>query len=340
MASVIYELWRRDDRSLVVMPGTLPIDATLVVAELTNHLEEAWTPVIATDVDGENALPLRLDNENPAFMRYSAVRRVARTVFIGSAPVKEAANRGIDDRRIKLGCVQPGEAPATFGDALRRLTNNALYLSTDGQRYWYSLQQTVTRLAADRAAMQRADDVDEEIRRRLREDRARGDFRRVHATPTVPGDVDDAPKARLAVLGPDYPIPPRRRRVRRSNSPRASSTTARAARARIATCSCSSPPTRHGSRSYATRHATILHGSPFGATRTRSTSTRCSARKPRRAGASGTRRSRGESVRRTSGSWSRHRPRRTRRFGGRSPARRDRIRRLSVLRGSSAPRKA
>ncbi len=204
MASVIYELWRREDRSLLITPGTLPIDASPVVAELTNYLDEAWTPVIATDIDGENALPLRLDNENPAFMRYSATRRVARTVFMGSAPVSEAANRGVDDRRIRLGCVQPGESPATFGDALRRLANQALYLSTDGQRYWYSLQQTVTRLAADRAAVIKPDDVDEEIRSRLRGSRERGDFARVHPAPLSPGDVGDEPEARLVVLGPEH----------------------------------------------------------------------------------------------------------------------------------------
>ena len=204
MAAVIYELWHRDDRSLLILPGTLPMVASPVVAELTNYLDEAWTPVISTDVDGENASPLRLDNESPTFGRYSAARRVARTVFMGSAPITEAANRGIDDRRIKLGCVQPGEAPATFGDALRHLANRALYLNTDGQRYWYSLQQTVTRLATDRAGTIRDDDVDEEIRRRLFADRDRGDFARVHVAPAGPADVDDEQEARLVVLGPEH----------------------------------------------------------------------------------------------------------------------------------------
>ena len=204
MATVIYELWRRDDRSLLVMPGTLPLGEGPVVSELKNYLDEAWVPVIAKDVDGENATPLHLDNENPTFGRYSAARRVARTVFMGSAPVTEAANRGIDDRRIKLGCVQPGEAPATFGDALRHLANRALYLSTDGGRYWYSLQQTVTRLAADRAALIRPEDVDEEVRRRLLAERERGDFARVHPAPTSPGDVEDTAEARLVVLGPEH----------------------------------------------------------------------------------------------------------------------------------------
>lgn len=204
MATVIYDLWSRDDRSLLIMPGTLPLGEGPVVSELKNYLDEAWAPVIAKDVDGENATPLHLDNENPTFGRYSAARRVARTVFMGSAPVTEAANRGIDDRRIKLGCVQPGEAPATFGDALRHLANRALYLSTDGGRYWYSLQQTVTRLAADRAALVPPEDIDEEIRRRLLAERERGDFARVHPAPTAPGDVEDTAEARLVVLGPEH----------------------------------------------------------------------------------------------------------------------------------------
>ncbi|GJD16394.1 hypothetical protein RIVM261_013500 [Rivularia sp. IAM M-261] len=64
--------------------------------------------------------------------RDSACRRVARTIYLGSAPTLRAANRGLEDRRIKLGCVQPGESVSTFGDALRRLTDQAthLYIST------------------------------------------------------------------------------------------------------------------------------------------------------------------------------------------------------------------
>ena len=207
MAAVVHELWERNDPSLLIMPATIPIDAPAVSSELTRYLEEGWTPVIESDVDGPNALPLRLDRDNPNLGRYSATRRVARTIYLGSAPTQQAANRGLDDRSIKLGCVQPGEAPATFGDALRRLTDQATYLYVDGQRYWYSLQPSVTRLARDRAVSHFSDDdVDEEIRRRLRPaERQRGDFAAVHAAPASPGDVPDDPEARLVVLGPEYP---------------------------------------------------------------------------------------------------------------------------------------
>ncbi|RIK10616.1 MAG: AAA+ family ATPase [Acidobacteria bacterium] len=207
MAAVIHELWRREDSSLMIMPGTVPIDDADVLNELTRYLEDGWEPVIATDVDGPNALPLRIDAENPSLGRYSATRRVARTIYLGSAPQQAAQTRGIDDRSVKLGCVQPGETPATFGDALRHLTDQATYIYVDGKRYWYSLQPSVTRLALDRAASHFSDaDVDEEIRARIGTAASpRGDFAKVHVAPRAPGDVPDEPEARLVILGPEYP---------------------------------------------------------------------------------------------------------------------------------------
>ena len=104
--------------------------------------------------------------------------------------------------------MQPGESPATFGDALRRLTDQATYLYVDGQRYWYSLQPSVTRLAHDRAAQVREDDIDEEIRARLASATrgpARGDFGTVHPAPRSPAEVPDEPEVRLVVLGPEHP---------------------------------------------------------------------------------------------------------------------------------------
>jgi len=205
MAAVIHSLWERQDANLLIMPATVPIDDPVVQFELTRYLDDQWTPVIAKDVDGEHSLPLSLDREVPNLGRYSACRRVARTIYVGSAPTQRAANRGIDDRQVKLGCVQPGETVATFGDALRRLTDRATYLYVDGRRYWYSTQPTVTRLAEDRAAQLHEHDVLDEIVRRLQgEARSRGDFHRVHAC-SGSSDIPDEREARLVILGPEHP---------------------------------------------------------------------------------------------------------------------------------------
>ena len=205
MAAVIHSLWERQDSNVLIMPGNVPVDDQLVQFELTRYLEDQWVPVIEKDVDGANSLPLTLDRENPNLGRYSACRRVSRTIYMGSAPTLRASHRGIDDRQVKLGCVQPGEAVATFGDALRRLTDSATYLYVDGKRYWYSTQPTVTRLADDRAGQMTDDQVSDEIIKRLREQaRTRSDFSKVHAC--VPSsDVPDEREARLVILGPDFP---------------------------------------------------------------------------------------------------------------------------------------
>jgi hypothetical protein len=205
MAAVIHSLWERQDSSVLIMPGHVPVDDQIVQFELTRYLEDQWVPVIEKDVDGSNSLPLNLDRENPNLGRYSACRRVSRTIYMGSAPTFRASHRGIDDRQVKLGCVQPGEAVATFGDALRRLTDSATYLYVDGKRYWYSTQPTVTRLADDRAGQLSDDQLSDEVIKRLREQaRSRADFSKVHAC-APSSDIPDEREARLVILGPEFP---------------------------------------------------------------------------------------------------------------------------------------
>ena len=209
MASVIYELWAQDDKSLLIMPATVPMSAGPVQFELTRYMEDPWVPVIEKDVDGPNALPLGIDRDVPNLGRYSAARRVARTLYMGSAPTLNAAHKGLDERHIKLGCVQAGESIPVFGDALRRLTNQANHLYEDGTRYWFSTQPSVTRMALERAHQCKDDDVLEEIKRRIRDDlkdvRQRGDFASVTVAPSSPNDVADERDARLVILGPDFP---------------------------------------------------------------------------------------------------------------------------------------
>jgi predicted AAA+ superfamily ATPase len=207
MASVIHCLWERGDRNPLIMPATLPIDDPRVRDELTRYLADSWKPIIESDVDGPASLPLRIDAEAPNLGKLSATRRVARTIYLGSAPLAAAANMGLDDRRVKLGSAMPGEAVPIFGDAMRRLAAAATYLYQDGARYWYSTQPTVAKLARDRAnqLLREPDKVAHELEERLRADVAqRGEFERVVVMPGSGADVPDELELRLVVLGPQH----------------------------------------------------------------------------------------------------------------------------------------
>lgn len=208
MAAVIHSLWERGDRNPLILPANIPIDDPQVQFELTRYLSDNWAPILEKDVDGPSALPLRIDREVPNLGKYAACRRVARTIYLGSAPIVTAANRGLEDRWIKLGCVMPGESPSVFGDALRRLSSAATYLYQDASRFWYSTQPTVTKLAEDRAEQYKRDPdaVDEELAKRLRKDlQNRGEFSRVYPLPGSGADVPDDMDARLVVLSHEYP---------------------------------------------------------------------------------------------------------------------------------------
>lgn len=208
MAAVIHSLWEKGDRNPLILPSTVPIDDARVQSELTRYLSDNWAPIIEKDVDGPNSLPLKIDSEQPNLGKLHATRRVARTVYLGSAPTAAAAHRGLEDRRIKLGCVMPGESPAVFGDALRRLAATATYLYQDGPRFWYATQPTVTKLAEDRANQLKRDPdkVAQELDERLRADlRKTGDFSRIHPLPRSGADVPDDLDTRLVVLPAEYP---------------------------------------------------------------------------------------------------------------------------------------
>ena len=205
MAAVIHQLWTRGDGSLLIMPGTLPLDAAPVRNELLRYLADTWDAVFDTDIDGSESRPFAIDGHVPALGRYSAARRVARTIFIGSAPsVAEMRVRGLEEIRIRFGCAQPGEPAAVFGDALRRMGGQLTYLYTDGSRHWYDTRPTVNKLARDRAQSYSGQEMHAEIVARLRSVPKNRDFAAFHVAPPETSDVVDDDRARVVVLRPEF----------------------------------------------------------------------------------------------------------------------------------------
>ncbi len=86
MAKVIFRLWKDDNKDLMILPGSLPLYDGGARNELTYYLSAGWDPVIERDIDGERAEAAELENREPRFGQVNAARRVARTLFLGSAP--------------------------------------------------------------------------------------------------------------------------------------------------------------------------------------------------------------------------------------------------------------
>jgi predicted AAA+ superfamily ATPase len=212
MAKVIYRLWKGNNTDLMILPGSLPLFESDVRNEMTYLLPPGWQPVIEGDIDGDRAETAELEAREPRLGQVNAARRVARTLFLGSAPASAATKpgvRGLDRGRVVLGCLQPGQAPAIYTDALGRIADRLHYLNTNGDkgsdtaRYWFDTRANLRREMEDRK--RRFDDA--EVRKRVEEVTRRlfansGLFDAVHVF-TPHADVPDDSVLRLVVLSTD-----------------------------------------------------------------------------------------------------------------------------------------
>gem|GEM_PF-6765142 len=167
MAKVIYRLWKDGNRDLMIMPGSLPYYDANVKNNSIYYLPQGWDPVMDKDIDGENAQTTAIDTQDPRLGKIQAARRVARTIFLGSAPsVGSQMVRGIDGKRINLGAVSPGMPVSTVRDALSRLSDRLHYLNSGDGRFWFDVRPNLRREMEERKRRfeNRANEVNPEIR--------------------------------------------------------------------------------------------------------------------------------------------------------------------------------
>jgi len=207
LALTIEGLWNGNSKDLLIMPSSMPIDDNDVRNELVRFLDNQWEPIISQDVDGAQSVPTQLDKENPNFGRVSACKRVARSLYMGTAPGANRERKGINDQRVKLACVMPGEPIAVFGDALRRLGDRGRYIQQDGDRYWIDTSPNLNRTAEDyrESYLRQGEELLAEANQLLsKEASRRGLFDGIHASQLDTSGIPDEPATRLVLLAAQY----------------------------------------------------------------------------------------------------------------------------------------
>lgn len=213
MAKVIFRLWQDNNKDLMILPGSLPLYDGNARNELIYYLGPGWDPVMDRDIDGEKAETTTLEAKETRFGSVQAARRVARTVFLSSAPSSVNAKpgtRGIDRARVLLGCLQPGQTSSLYSDALNRLADQLHYMSSSGDkaqdatRFWFDTRANLRREMEERK--KRFEDKNE-VRGRMaaviKKLTANATFFDGTHIFTPHGDVPDDSQLRLVVLPPE-----------------------------------------------------------------------------------------------------------------------------------------
>ena len=203
MAKIISELWNEGNSDLLIMPGNLPLDDD-VKTEFLSYLDAGWDPVIDGDIDGERSEAYRLDSAQPRLGKELACRKVARTIFLGTAPGSQnRLKRGIDKKQIMLGIVQPEQSIAIYSDALDQLSNKLHYLNIGEDQYWFDIKPNLTKEMEERKKRFNLDDtILPEIKKILKDVfKPSGIFEAVHIF-TQSSDIPDDKSLRLVILPP------------------------------------------------------------------------------------------------------------------------------------------
>ncbi len=207
LALTIESLWSGNSKDLLIMPSSIPIDDNDVKNELVRFLDNEWEPIISQDVDGAQSIPTYIDKENPNFGKVSACKKVARSLYMGTAPGTERQQKGINDKNVKLGCVMPGEPIPVFGDALRKLSDRGRYIQQDGDRYWIDKSPNLNRTAEDYklSYLREKDDLIFELNVLIQnEGKKRGGFSGIHAGQINNSEIPDTTNTRLVFLAAQY----------------------------------------------------------------------------------------------------------------------------------------
>ena len=161
MAIVIHRLWNSNDKDALIMPGTLPLEDPVVRNKSIHYLPNGWEPVIEREIDGPRSAAMDIDGHDTRFGSLQAARRVARTIFLGSAPSNAAQTvRGIKVEGILLGTAQPGQAVGTYEDVIKRLRDRLHYLYGEKDSYWFDTRPNLRReMESRKANLKEADDV-------------------------------------------------------------------------------------------------------------------------------------------------------------------------------------
>ena len=205
LALAISRLDLSDDAAPLILPANLPFSDPTLAAEFVKLLGRQWESV-RTEVDSDNSLA---DDIDKSFQRFrdlgGAARRLARTIFLGSAP--SGAVRGLDERQIRLGAVQPGQGVSVYNEALSRMSGRLYYLYETNGRHYFHAEENLNKVAADRREQLGADQVNAHIVGQLKE--AVGRRPDVIVCPGDSADVPEAERVRLVILRPEATRPTR-----------------------------------------------------------------------------------------------------------------------------------
>ena len=198
LATCVSRLYQDGNAAPLIMPADLPLSYAPLANEFNRLLPGNWSPVL-TEVDAPGGQADLIDGTYTRFSEYGVARRIARSIFLGSAT--SGATKGIDRPSIHLAVAQPGHGLPRYNEALERMGESLYYLYYQDNRYYFHAEENLNKVVTDRknGLLPRA--LDDKIVEQLKA-AAAGARGEVIVGPADTAAVADVDWVRMVVLGP------------------------------------------------------------------------------------------------------------------------------------------
>ena len=173
LARVIADLWKNNDPSWLISPGSIPLNDINVKQAFFSQVVQrnAYDAVLSADLTGRTAkvktIDNRLANDVPAIANLKLGTRLASAILLYSFGAKMGEDRGVMEQEIAAACLTENLDRTTITAALSDLRDELLYLHYVGKRYRFETKPNLNKLIADEESNISGEASLELIRQRL-----------------------------------------------------------------------------------------------------------------------------------------------------------------------------
>jgi len=187
--------------------GSAPLDDPQFRSAVFEQLGESRLEgAMTTDICGKKTShAVRLDQEAVDTIKKARLhKKVATTIFFESNGGQTKDEASLPE--IRLAVAGPDMDLGNVETALDGLTEACYYLTTEKNRYRFSLKENLNKRFADRRASVRAQDIDSRVRDEIQKVFPVGDGVERVFFPVKSGQIQDRPAITLVILGPDKSV--------------------------------------------------------------------------------------------------------------------------------------
>jgi hypothetical protein len=187
--------------------GSAPLDDPQFRSAVFEQLGESRLEgAVTTDICGrKESHAVRLDDEAVETIKKARLHtRVATTIFFESNGGQTRNEASVPE--IRLAVAGPETDLGNVETALESLTDACYYLTTERNRYRFSLKENLNKRFADRRASVKNDDMDRRIREEIQKVFPAGEGVDRLFFPDRSGQIPDRPVLTLIVMGPDQSV--------------------------------------------------------------------------------------------------------------------------------------